>query len=62
MKGYYTENGFMGYVDGRYMLFADVQRRKTGIWSIGVTIVRRLALEIKKACYCSRIINDKKRL
>ena len=23
MKGYYTENGFMGYVDGRYMLFAD---------------------------------------
>ncbi len=23
MKGYYTENGYMGYVDGRYMLFAS---------------------------------------
>ena len=23
MKGYYTENGFMGYVNGRYLLFAD---------------------------------------
>lgn len=23
MKGYYTETGYMGYVDGRYMLFAD---------------------------------------
>ncbi len=23
MKGYYTENGYMGYVGGRYMLFAD---------------------------------------
>lgn len=23
MKGYVTENGYMGYVDGKYMLFAD---------------------------------------
>ncbi len=23
MKGYVTENGYMGYVNGRYMLFAD---------------------------------------
>ena len=23
MKGYITEAGYMGYVDGRYMLFAD---------------------------------------
>ena len=23
MKGYYTDNGYMGYVDGKYMLFAD---------------------------------------
>ena len=23
MKGYYTGNGYMGYVDGRYMLFAS---------------------------------------
>lgn len=23
MKGYTTENGYMGYVDGKYMLFAD---------------------------------------
>ena len=23
MKGYMTENGYMGYVDGSYMLFAD---------------------------------------
>lgn len=23
MKGYATNNGFMGYVDGEYMLFAD---------------------------------------
>lgn len=23
MKGYYTESGYMGYVDGRYMLFAS---------------------------------------
>lgn len=23
MKGYTTDNGYMGYVDGRYMLFAD---------------------------------------
>lgn len=23
MKGYITENGYMGYVDGKYMLFAD---------------------------------------
>jgi len=22
MKGYSTENGYMGYVDGKYMLFA----------------------------------------
>lgn len=22
MKGYYTEKGYMGYVDGIYMLFA----------------------------------------
>lgn len=22
MKGYSTESGYMGYVDGRYMLFA----------------------------------------
>ena len=22
MKGYYVEGGYMGYVDGRYMLFA----------------------------------------
>ena len=23
MKGYITSNGFMGYVNGEYMLFAD---------------------------------------
>ena len=23
MKGYVVENGYMGYVDGKYMLFAD---------------------------------------
>ena len=23
MKGYATETGYMGYVDGRYMLFAS---------------------------------------
>ena len=23
MKGYYTENGYMGYVEGRYILFAS---------------------------------------
>ncbi len=23
MKGYCTESGYMGYVDGRYMLFAS---------------------------------------
>ena len=23
MKGYYTECGYMGYVDGRYILFAS---------------------------------------
>lgn len=23
MKGYSTENGYMGYVDGKYMLFAN---------------------------------------
>ena len=23
MKGYYVGNGYMGYVDGSYMLFAD---------------------------------------
>ena len=23
MKGYYTEYGYMGYVEGRYMLFAS---------------------------------------
>ena len=23
MKGYYTEYGYMGYVNGRYMLFAS---------------------------------------
>lgn len=23
MKGYTTDNGYMGYVDGSYMLFAD---------------------------------------
>lgn len=23
MKGYNVENGYMGYVDGRYMLFAS---------------------------------------
>ena len=23
MKGYHTENGYMGYVDGRYLLFAS---------------------------------------
>ncbi len=23
MKGYYVRDGYMGYVDGSYMLFAD---------------------------------------
>ena len=23
MKGYFTESGYMGFVDGRYMLFAS---------------------------------------
>jgi len=23
MKGYYTDNGYMGYVNGRYVLFAS---------------------------------------
>ena len=23
MKGYHTENGYMGYVDGEYLLFAS---------------------------------------
>ncbi len=23
MKGYFVADGYMGYVDGRYMLFAD---------------------------------------
>ena len=23
MKGYYTSNGYMGYVDGKYILFAS---------------------------------------
>lgn len=23
MKGYYVSDGYMGYVEGRYMLFAD---------------------------------------
>lgn len=23
MKGYYTDNGYMGYVDGKYQLFAS---------------------------------------
>ncbi len=23
MKGYYTEGGYMGYADGRYILFAS---------------------------------------
>ena len=23
MKGYFTENGYMGYVNGRYVLFAS---------------------------------------
>lgn len=23
MKGYFVPEGYMGYVDGRYMLFAD---------------------------------------
>ena len=23
MKGYHTESGYMGYVDGRYVLFAS---------------------------------------
>lgn len=25
MKGYYTNNGYMGYIDGTYVLFADEQ-------------------------------------
>ena len=25
MKGYVVENGYMGYMNGRYMLFADEQ-------------------------------------
>ncbi len=25
MKGYYTSNGYMGYLDGTYQLFADEQ-------------------------------------
>ena len=25
MKGYAVESGYMGYVDGEYMLFADEQ-------------------------------------
>ena len=25
MKGYYVEAGYMGYVDGQYLLFADEQ-------------------------------------
>ena len=25
MKGYVVDNGYMGYMDGRYMLFADEQ-------------------------------------
>lgn len=25
MKGYVVANGYMGYVDGEYMLFADEQ-------------------------------------
>ena len=25
MKGYVVESGYMGYVDGEYMLFADEQ-------------------------------------
>ena len=28
MKGYYIESGYMGYVDGRYVLFADEQDYK----------------------------------
>ena len=23
MKGYYTDNGYMGYINGSYRLFAD---------------------------------------
>lgn len=23
MRGFFTDGGFVGYVDGRYMLFAD---------------------------------------
>ena len=26
MKGYVVENGYMGYLDGKYVLFADVRR------------------------------------
>ena len=25
MKGYFVNEGYMGYVDGRYILFADEQ-------------------------------------
>ena len=25
MKGYVTNNGYMGYVDGKYILFASVK-------------------------------------
>ncbi len=25
MKGYYTSNGYMGFIDGEYMLFSDEQ-------------------------------------
>ena len=28
MKGYYVESGYMGYVDGKYILFADEQDYK----------------------------------
>ena len=28
MKGYFTESGYMGYVDGRYVLFASEEDYK----------------------------------
>ena len=31
MKGYVVDSGYMGYVDGEYMLFADEQDYKEAV-------------------------------
>ena len=35
MKGYNTSNGYMGYVEGKYILFAsEVNKNISSLWKI----------------------------